>query len=58
MVGGGRRSEKRKTRRNNMIKIAFFDTKEYDKKLFEEYNLKYNYDITYFESNLIMKQHL
>lgn len=35
-----------------MIKIAFFDTKEYDKKLFEEYNLKYNYDITYFESKL------
>ena len=27
-----------------MIKIAFFDTKEYDKKLFEEYNKKYNYD--------------
>lgn len=35
-----------------MIKIAFFDTKEYDKKLFNEYNKKYQYDITYFESTL------
>lgn len=35
-----------------MIKIAFFDTKEYDKKLFDEYNQKYGYDITYFESKL------
>lgn len=35
-----------------MIKIAFFDTKEYDKKLFNEYNKGYNYDITYFESTL------
>ena len=35
-----------------MIKIAFFDTKEYDKKLFEEYNKKYNYDITFLESRL------
>ena len=24
-----------------MIKIAFFDTKEYDKKLFDEYNKKW-----------------
>ena len=35
-----------------MIKIAFFDTKEYDKELFNEYNKKYNYDITYMESKL------
>lgn len=35
-----------------MIKIAFFDTKEYDKKLFDEYNKNYGYDITYFESTL------
>ena len=35
-----------------MIKIAFFDTKEYDKKLFEEYNKKYGYEITYLESKL------
>ena len=35
-----------------MIKIAFFDTKEYDKKLFDEYNKKYKYDITYLESKL------
>lgn len=35
-----------------MIKIAFFDTKEYDRKLFDEYNKNYGYDITYFESNL------
>ena len=35
-----------------MIKIAFFDTKEYDKKLFDEYNKHYGYDITYLESKL------
>ena len=35
-----------------MIKIAFFDTKEYDKKLFDEYNKKYGYEITYLESRL------
>lgn len=35
-----------------MIRIAFFDTKEYDKKLFEEYNKKYGYEITYLESKL------
>lgn len=35
-----------------MIKIAFFDTKDYDKTFFNEYNKKYNYDITYFESKL------
>ncbi len=35
-----------------MVKIAFFDTKDYDKKFFDEYNKKYNYEITYFESKL------
>lgn len=35
-----------------MIKIAFFDTKDYDKTFFEEYNKQYNYNITYFESKL------
>ncbi len=35
-----------------MIKIAFFDTKEYDKKLFNQYNKNYGYEITYFESML------
>ncbi len=35
-----------------MIKIAFFDTKEYDRKLFDEYNKKYGYEITYLESRL------
>ena len=35
-----------------MIKIAFFDAKDYDKTLFNEYNKKYNYEITYFESKL------
>lgn len=34
------------------MKIAFFDTKEYDKKVFNKYNEKYGYDITYFESKL------
>lgn len=35
-----------------MIKIAFFDTKEYDKDLFDEYNKNYGYQITYLESKL------
>lgn len=35
-----------------MIKIAFFDTKDYDKTLFNKYNKKYKYDITYFETKL------
>ena len=35
-----------------MIKIAFFDTKEYDKKLFDKYNKNYGYEITYLESKL------
>ncbi len=35
-----------------MIKIAFFSTKEYDKKIFDKYNKKYNYEITYLDSKL------
>lgn len=35
-----------------MIKIAFFDTKDYDKDFFDLYNKNYNYEITYFESKL------
>lgn len=35
-----------------MLKIAFFDTKEYDRGMFDEYNKKFGYDITYFESRL------
>ena len=35
-----------------MIKIAFFDTKEYDRDLFNEYNKNYGYEITYLESKL------
>lgn len=35
-----------------MIKIAFFDTKDYDKELFEEYNKKYGFEITFLESRL------
>ena len=34
------------------MKIAFFDTKEYDKRVFNKYNEQYGYDITYFESKL------
>lgn len=35
-----------------MIKLLFFDTKEYDKKLFDEYNKDYGYNITYLETKL------
>lgn len=35
-----------------MIKILFFDTKEYDKKLFNEYNEEYGYEIKYLETKL------
>ena len=35
-----------------MIKVAFFDTKDYDINLFDEYNKNYGYEITYFESKL------
>jgi len=34
------------------VKIAFFAVKEYDKKLFDEYNKEYGYKITYFEVKL------
>lgn len=34
------------------MKIAFFDTKEYDKQVFNKYNEKYGYEITYFEERL------
>lgn len=33
-------------------KIAFFDTKPYDKASFEQINKNYGYDITYFEAHL------
>lgn len=35
-----------------MIKIAFFDTKDYDMKLFDKYNKDYGYEIKYYESKL------
>lgn len=35
-----------------MMKILFFDTKEYDKKLFNEYNGDYGYEIKYLETKL------
>ena len=35
-----------------MVKIAFFDTKNYDKEVFNKHNKEYKYDITYFESKL------
>ena len=35
-----------------MIKIAFFDTKEYDRNSFDEYNKNYGYEITYFKNKL------
>ena len=35
-----------------MIKILFFDTKEYDKNLFNEYNKDYGYEIKYLETKL------
>lgn len=38
-----------------MIKIAFFDTKDYDKKFFNEYNKKYGYEINYIKEKLSEK---
>lgn len=38
-----------------MIKIAFYDTKEYDKKFFNEYNKKYGYEINYIKEKLSEK---
>ena len=35
-----------------MTKIAFFDTKKYDKDVFEKYNKDFGFDITYYESRL------
>lgn len=35
-----------------MIKIAFFNTKEYDKNIFDIYNKEYKYEITYLDSKL------
>ena len=34
------------------LKVAFFDTKPYDKESFNEINKSYNYDITYFRYHL------
>ena len=34
------------------MKIAFFDTKEYDREMFDEYNKKYGWEITYFKTKL------
>ena len=35
-----------------MVKILFYDTKEYDKELFEEYNKTYGFEIKYLETKL------
>ena len=35
-----------------MVKIAFFDTKEYDREMFESYNKEYNYELTFFKTKL------
>lgn len=35
-----------------MVKILFYDTKEYDKKLFEKYNKDYGFEIKYLETKL------
>jgi len=37
---------------NNPVRIAFFDTKPYDRKSFDEANVRYGFDIRYFESRL------
>lgn len=34
------------------MKIAFFDTKEYDRELFDRYNREYGYEIKYYETKL------
>ena len=34
------------------MKIAFFDTKPYDKELFDKYNSDYNFEFKYFETKL------
>lgn len=35
-----------------MVKIAFFDTKDYDRTIFEKYNKQYGFEITFLESRL------
>lgn len=35
-----------------MVKILFYDTKPYDKELFDEYNKEYGFEIKYLESKL------
>ncbi len=35
-----------------MVKILFYDTKPYDKKLFEDYNKNYGFEIKYLETKL------
>ena len=35
-----------------MVKILFYDTKPYDKKLFEDYNKDYGFEIKYLETKL------
>lgn len=35
-----------------MVKILFYDTKEYDRELFDEYNTKYKFKIKYLETKL------
>ena len=35
-----------------MVKILFYDTKEYDKELFNNYNKNYNFEIKYLETKL------
>ena len=35
-----------------MVKVAFFDTKNYDKEVFDQHNTQYGFEITYFESKL------
>ena len=35
-----------------MVKILFYDTKEYDRELFEEYNKEYEFEIKYLETKL------
>ncbi|MCT4611916.1 MAG: 2-hydroxyacid dehydrogenase [Clostridia bacterium] len=35
------------------MKIAFFDTKPYDKKIFDDMNKSFGYDIKYFETRLL-----
>ena len=38
--------------KTNALKIAFFDTKPYDRKSFEQVNRAFGFDITYFDTHL------